>query len=84
MNSALVAVTKQVKPEESMLQAAMRVNVLSPVMVVVVGVEVLAVNRKQHVRGRFGQTTESYRGPRQWHDARWIFSELGRSNDLFS
>ena len=67
-----------------MYQAATQVNVLSPVMFSVVGVEAFHRDRKQHVRSRFGQNTESYRGLRQWHDTRWNLGELGRSNDFFS
>jgi hypothetical protein len=83
VNFASVAVTKQVKPEESMYQAATKVNVLSPVISCVVGVEVVHKNRRQHVRIRLGESAVSYRGLRQWHDARWILGELGRSNDFF-
>lgn len=66
-----------------MYQAATKVNVLSPEMSIIVGVEAFHCDRKQHARIRFGKNAESYRGLRQWHDARWNLGELGRSNDFF-
>jgi hypothetical protein len=83
VNSAFVAATKQVKPEESMCQAATKVNVLSPVITSVVGVEAFHCDRKQHVRSRSSKVAESYRGLSQWHGTRWVFVELGRSIRLF-
>ena len=72
------------KPEESIYQAATKVNVLSPVIFDIVGAEVFHFIRKQHVYNRIGKVVPSYRGLRQWHGIRWNLCELGRSNDLFS
>ena len=65
-------------------QAATKVNVLSPVILDIVGAEVFHIIRRQHDGNRFGKVVSSYRGLRQWHDSRWKLCELGRSSDLFS
>ncbi len=45
-----------------MYQAAMKVNVLSPVILGIVGAEVFHFIRKQHVCNHFGKVVPSYGG----------------------
>ena len=66
-----------------MYQAATKVNVLSPVMFIVGGVEAFHCVRKQQTMSRIGKVYGTSRGLRQWHGTRWNVCELGRSNNLF-
>lgn len=70
------------KLREWISQAPMQMNVLSPVTILVVEVDVVHIYRRQNCCNDMASKQQLYRGLRQEHGIRWVIRELGRSIEL--
>ena len=70
------------KLREWIYQATMRMNVSSPVTILVVEVDAVHICGRRNCCNDMARRQQLYRGRRQLHGIRWKICELGRSIEL--
>lgn len=80
LTTALLEVTKAVKPVERTYQAATQVKVLSPEIFNIVEADIVHSMEGSMKYDEMVSYTSLYRGRSPWHDMRWSLRKLGRSS----